>query len=212
MHPKVDQFIINAPNWQQEMELLRSIVLDCQLTEELKWDIPVYTYKKANIVGINGLKDYCTIAFFKGGLLNDASGVLVKPGEHTQAGRQIRFTSIEEIIQLEPVIKAYVFEAIEVEKAGLKIESKPVSDYAVPEELTQQFEEFPPLKAAFEALTPGRQKAYLIYFSEAKQSATRLQRIEKMTERILRGKGLTDCICGLSHRMPNCDGTHKHFQ
>jgi uncharacterized protein YdeI (YjbR/CyaY-like superfamily) len=196
MNPKVDVFISNAENWQGELAQLRSICLDCQLTEELKWDVPVYTYRNRNIVGINCLKESCVLSFFKGALLFDADGILLKPGEHTQSGRWIRFTSVREIAAMETVLKAYIYEAIEVEKAGAKVQLKTTADFAVPEEFQNKLDEFPTLKAAFNALTPGRQRAYLLYFSQPKLSKTRQQRVEKYIPQMLNGKGLNDDYAG----------------
>jgi uncharacterized protein YdeI (YjbR/CyaY-like superfamily) len=192
MNPKVDAFIGKAKKWQEELRKLRMIVLDCQLTEELKWGQPCYTFQKSNIVIISGFKEYCALNFFKGALLDDANGILVRPGEHTQAGRQIRFTSVQEIVEMEPILKAYLYEAIEVEKAGLKVNYKETSDYVIPEELQSKLDEIPALRTAFDGLTPGRQRAYLLYFSAPKQSKTRASRVDKYMQHILNGKGLND--------------------
>lgn len=211
MNPQVDEHIRNLKKWQEEIEMLRATVLDCLLTEEYKWRQPCYTFQNKIILIISGFKEYCALNFFKGGLLQDEKKIMVKPGENTQAGRQIRFTNTKEIIKLEPVLKAYIYEAIEVEKAGVEVNHKKPSEYAMPEEFQKKLDESPILKTAFETLTPGRQKAYLIHFSEPKQSKTRESRIEKYIDRILNGKGLTDCICGLSRRKPTCDGSHKNI-
>ncbi len=192
MNPKVDEFISKAKKWKEEYEKLRSIVLDCELTEEFKWMHPCYTFEKKNIVLIHGFKEYCALLFHKGALLQDPHGILIQQTENVQAARQIRFTNVQEIVELEPILKAYIFEAIEVEKAGLKVNVKQNAELIIPEELQKKFDELPALKAAFEALTPGRQRAYILYFSKPKQSKTRESRIEKYMQQILNGKGLND--------------------
>ena len=192
MNPKVDVYLTKAKKWQEEMEKLRMIILDCQLTEELKWGKPCYTFQKSNIVLIVGFKEYCALIFCKGALLNDANGILIKPGENTQAGRQIRFTNVREIVEMETVLKAYIYEAIEVEKAGLKVNFKKNTELIFPEEFQNKLDQIPALKTAFDALTPGRQRAYNLYFSAPKQSKTRESRVEKCRQQILNGKGLND--------------------
>jgi uncharacterized protein YdeI (YjbR/CyaY-like superfamily) len=192
MNPKVEFYFSKAKKWQEEYEKLRTIVLDCQLTEELKWGCPCYTFQKSNVVLIHGFKDYCALLFMKGALLNDAKGILIRQTENVQSGRQIRFTSVREIVKMEPILKAYIFEAIEVEKAGLKVNLKKAADYTIPEEFQAKLNKVPALKTAFYALTPGRQRGYLFYFSGAKQSKTRESRIEKCMPDILKGKGLDD--------------------
>ena len=209
MNPKVDDLICKAQNWQEELRVLRIILLDCQLTEEVKWGTPCYTFQNNNIVLIHTFKGYCALGFFNGALLNDTNGILVKPGENTQAGRQIRFTNVGEIIKMESILKAYLYEAIEVEKAGLKLDLKKDTETTIPEELQIKFDKNPAFKTAFYSLTSGRQRAYLIYFSDPKQSKTRETRIEKYIQQILNGKGFTDCTCGLTRRSPSCDGSHK---
>ena len=192
MNPKVDGYLRKAKKWQKEMEKLRLIILDCQLTEELKWGKPCYTFQKTNIVLIVGFKEYCALIFCKGALLNDAHGLLIKPGENTQAGRQIRFTNLREIVQTEPILKGYIFQAIEAEKAGLQVNYKKHTELIFPEEFQNKLDEIPALSTAFQALTPGRQRAYHLYFSAAKQSKTRASRVEKWIPQILQGKGLDD--------------------
>ena len=192
MNPKVDFYFDKPGKWQKEMKLLRTIVLDCGLTEELKWGCPCYTFQKSNIVLIHVFKEYCALLFFKGALLNDGEGILVQQTENVQSARQVRFTNTNEIEALEATLKAYIYEAIEVEKAGLKVELKKTSDYSVPEELQQKLKEMPAFQSAFKALTPGRQRAYIFYFSQPKQSKTRQARIEKYMQHILNGKGLND--------------------
>ncbi|REK65015.1 MAG: hypothetical protein C6P35_11655 [Cohnella sp.] len=192
MNPKVDEFLSKAKKWKEEFEKLRKIVLDCELTEEFKWMHPCYTFEKKNIVLIHGFKEYCALLFFKGALLHDAHGILIQQTENVQVGRQIRFTNVREIVEMETILKAYIHEAIEVEKAGLKVNFKKNTEFIIPEELQNKFDEIPALKTAFEALTPGRQRAYIFYFSEPKQSKTRESRVEKCIQRILNGKGLND--------------------
>ena len=193
MNPKVDFFFDEATKWQKEYEQLRTIILDCGLTEELKWGCPCYTFEERNIVLIHGFKEYCAILFFKGALLNDPDNILIRQTKNVQAARQVRFTSVDEIIKLKPVISAYVYEAIEVEKSGVKpnIRKNPEP---IPEELHKKFDEMPALKTAFDALTPGRQRGYILYFSQPKQSRTRESRIEKCMEKILNGQGLYDSV------------------
>ncbi|MDM5233613.1 YdeI/OmpD-associated family protein [Lysinibacillus pakistanensis] len=191
MNPKVDEFISKAKKWQEEYRTLRKIVLDCELTEEFKWMHPCYTLNNKNIVLIHGFKEYCALLFHKGALLQDTHGILIQQTENVQAARQIRFTNVQEIVEKEAIIKDYVSEAIAVEKAGLEVELKKDTE-TIPDELQQKFEEEPALKTAFEALTPGRQRAYILYFSQAKQSKTRVSRIEKYTQQIFNGKGLND--------------------
>lgn len=209
---KVDEFLSEAKKWKEEFEKLRSIVLGCELTEEFKWMHPCYTFEKKNIVLIHGFKEYCALLFHKGALLKDTHGVLIQQTENVQAARQIRFTNVQEIAEMETILKRYINEAIEVEKAGLEVELRKHEQYTIPEELKNKFEEIPPLKTAFEALTPGRQRAYILHFSQPKQSKTRESRIEKCMPKILDGKGLTDCTCGLSQKQPNCDGSHKNMR
>ena len=192
MNPGVDFYFDKAEKWQAEYEKLRMIVLDCQLTEELKWGCPCYTFQKANIVLIHGFKEYCALLFFKGALLQDANGMLIRQTENVQAGRQIRFTNVREIIELETTLKAYIYEAIEVEKAGLKVSFKNTTEYIISDEFQLKLDEIPALKTAFEALTPGRQRAYIYYFSQPKQSKTRESRVGKYIPQILNGKGLDD--------------------
>lgn len=192
MNPKVDFYFSKAKKWQQEIEQLRMIVLDCGLAEELKWGVPCYTFQQSNIVLIHVFKEYCAFLFFKGVLLNDANGLLVQQTEHVQAARQIRFTHVREIVKMEPILKAYIYEAIEVEKAGLKVSLKKTTAFIVPEEFQKKLDKNSTLKAAFDALTPGRQRAYILYFSAAKQSKTREARVEKYMKQILNGKGLDD--------------------
>jgi uncharacterized protein YdeI (YjbR/CyaY-like superfamily) len=192
MNPKVDVYLSKAQKWQEELEKLRMIILDCGLTEELKWGKPCYMFQKSNIVVIIPLKEYCALLFFKGALLNDANGILIKPGGNTQAGRQIRFSSVREIVEMETILKAYIHEAIEVEKAGLKVNFKKTTEFIIPEEFQNKLDEIPALKTAFDALTPGRQRAYIFYFSAPKQSKTRESRVEKFMRQILNGKGLND--------------------
>ena len=192
MNPKVDGYLRKAKKWQAELEKLRMIILDCQLTEELKWGKPCYTFQKSNIVIIIPLKEYCALMFCKGALLNDANGILIKPGENTQAGRWIKFTAVREIVEMETILKAYIYEAIEVEKAGLKVNFKKTTEFIIPEEFQNRLDEIPALKTAFDALTPGRQRAYILYFSAPKQSKTRESRVGKCMQQILNGKGLND--------------------
>jgi uncharacterized protein YdeI (YjbR/CyaY-like superfamily) len=192
MNPKVDFFFSKARQWQEEYEKLRMIILDCGLTEEFKWMHPCYTFQESNIVLIHGFKEYCAILFIKGALLKDARGILIQQTENVQAGRQVRFTHVREIVELEPILKAYIHEAIEVEKAGLKVDYKKPTEFIIPEEFINKLEEVPGLQDAFDALTPGRQRAYILYFSAPKQSKTRQSRIEKWLPQILDGKGLND--------------------
>jgi uncharacterized protein YdeI (YjbR/CyaY-like superfamily) len=191
MNPKVDAFLSKAEKWPKELEKLRMIILDCGLNEELKWGQPCYTFQNSNVAIIGELKDCCVLSFFKGSLLDDANGFLTRPGENTQTVRLIRFTNVHEIVKMEPVLKAYIYEAIEVERAGLKAISKKNPE-AIPEELKKKLDKMPALKSAFYALTPGRQRAYILYFSQPKQSKTRLARVEKHIKEILDGKGLND--------------------
>src|SRR5882724_7448163 len=192
MNPKVDFYFRKANRWQEEVQRLRMIVLDCRLTEELKWGVPCYTFEKSNIVLIHGFKEYCALLFFKGALLKDAKDILVQQTENVQAARQIRFTNVREIVGMKPILKAYIKEAIEVEKAGLEVNYKKTSEFAIPEEFQNRLDESPALKTAFDALTPGRQRGYILYFSAAKQSKTREARVEKCVQQILNGKGLND--------------------
>ena len=192
MNPKVDWYFSKAEKWQAELQQLRIIVLDCGLNEELKWGVPCYTFQKSNIVLIHVFKEYCAVLFFKGALLNDTAGILIQQTENVQAARQMRFTHIKEIVELETVLQTYIFEAIEVEKAGLTVDFKKTKEFIIPEEFQKKLDEIPTLKTAFEALTPGRQRAYILHFSAPKQSKTRESRIEKCMPQILDGKGLND--------------------
>jgi uncharacterized protein YdeI (YjbR/CyaY-like superfamily) len=192
MNPKVDFYFDENKNWQKEIEQLRTIALACGLNEELKWGCPCYTYNGSNIVLIHVFKEYCAFLFFKGVLLNDAKGILIQQTENVQAARQIRFTDIREIVKLERALKSYIYEAIEVEKAGLQVKLKKTTEFAMPEEFEKALNKKAALKKAFHALTPGRQRAYLLFFSSAKQSKTREARIEKSIPDILKGKGLND--------------------
>ncbi|MGE8035955.1 YdeI/OmpD-associated family protein [Lysinibacillus sp. NPDC093692] len=192
MNPKVDEFLNKSKKWQEEYSVLRNIVLDCELTEEFKWMHPCYTLENKNVVLIHGFKDYCALLFHKGALLKDTHGILIQQTENVQAARQIRFTSAQEIVGMETIIKDYILEAIEVEQAGLEVPMKEHKEYIIPEELDNKFNEMPTLKTAFEGLTPGRQRAYILHFSQPKQSKTRVSRIEKYTQHILEGKGLND--------------------
>ncbi|MGE6755605.1 YdeI/OmpD-associated family protein [Rossellomorea sp. NPDC071047] len=190
---KVDGFIKKTKTWKEEFERLRSILLGFEeLDEEIKWMHPCYTLEGKNIVLMHGFKDYCALLFHKGALLKDPDGILIQQTENVQAARQIRFTNVQEIIEMKPILEAYIQEAIEVEKAGLQVELKKTEEYSIPEELQTKFDEVPALKTAFEELTPGRQRAYILYFSKAKQSKTRESRIEKYMEHILEGKGMND--------------------
>ena len=192
MNPKVDFFFKTADQWQAEFKKLRTILLDTPLTEELKWGVPCYTFEKKNIVLMHGFKEYCALLFVKGALLKDARGILITQTENVQAARQVRFTDIREIVGLESTLKAYILEAIEGEKAGLKVELKKTAEFKVAEEFQTKLDEIPALKAAFTALTPGRQRAYLLYFSAPKQPKTREARVEKCIPQILKGNGLND--------------------
>ena len=193
MNPKVDEHLSKTQKWQEELVKLRMIILECQrLNEELKWGVPCYTFQNSNVVLIHSFKEYCALLFFKGALINDPNGILIRQSENVQAARQIRFTSLQEIVELETTLKAYILDAIEVEKAGLKVVFKKHTELIFPEEFQIKLDENPDLKTAFEALTPGRQRAYNLYFSDPKQSKTREARIEKCILQIINGKGLND--------------------
>jgi uncharacterized protein YdeI (YjbR/CyaY-like superfamily) len=191
-NPKVDAFLVRNEQWRAEFTKLREIILGCGLTEELKWGVPTYDLNGKNVVLIHGFKEYCAILFVKGALLKDPLKALIQQTENVQAGRQIRFTDVDEVVELEPVLKAYIQEAVDVEKAGLKVPHKTTAEYAVPEEFQARLDEDSALKTAFEALTPGRQRGYLFYFSQPKLSQTRAARVEKYVPQILAGKGLND--------------------
>ena len=194
MNPKVDFYFSKAKKWQKEIKQLRMIVLDCGLIEELKWGVPCYTFQKSNIVLIHVFKEYCALLFFKGALLHDPNGILIQQTKNVQAARQIRFTNVREIVEREPILKAYIYEAIEVEKAGLRVPLKKTEEFKIPEEFQKKLfhQDGHALKKAFNALTPGRQRAYIFYFSQPKQSKTRESRVEKYIQQILNGKGLND--------------------
>ena len=192
MNPKVDFYFSKEKKWREEIEKLRTIVLDCQLTEELKWGCPCYMFEKNNIVLIHVFKDYCALLFFKGALLKDPNGILVQQTKNVQAARQIRFTNVQEIVEMKPILEAYIYEAVEVEEAGLKVDFKEKAALVFPEEFQKKLDENRALKTAFNALTPGRQRAYNLYFSAAKQAKTREARVEKCIPQILDGKGLED--------------------
>jgi len=191
-NPKVDFYFDKEKKWQKEIERLRTIILDCGLTEELKWGCPCYTFNESNIVLIHVFKEYCAYLFFKGALLNDADGILIQQTENVQSARQIRFTDSKEIAEKERILKAYIYEAVEVEKSGLKVQLKKTADFKVSEEFQNKLDKNPALKKAFKALTPGRQRAYIFHFSQPKQSKTREARVEKYIPQILDGKGLDD--------------------
>jgi uncharacterized protein YdeI (YjbR/CyaY-like superfamily) len=191
MNTKAD-FYFNKGNWQKETQQLRKIVLDCDLKEELKWGCPCYTFEGKNIVLIHVFKEYCALLFFKGALLNDPEKILIQQTENVQSARQIRFANLKEIVKMAQVIKAYIYQAVEVEEAGLKVPLKKTKDFNIPEEFQKKLTEMPSLKTAFESLTPGRQRGYIFYFSQPKQSKTREARVEKSLPKILDGKGLDD--------------------
>lgn len=212
MKSPVEQYIQKAKNWQDEMTLLRTILLDCNLTEVIKWGKPCYTYNDKNIVIIQNFKQHCDLGFFNGASLTDLKQLLVKAGEHTQSGRQLRFDNLEDIKKKRALIKAYVKEAIENEKKGIKITVEDIPNIEPVNELNIIFKKNKAFEKAFNKLTPGRQRAYHMFFAAAKQSETRISRIEKFIPRILDGKGMNDCTCGLSKRMPTCDGSHKYLK
>lgn len=212
MPENVDEFYLDAKLWPEELKALRQILLETPLTEEFKWRSPCYTFGGKNVAIATELKKGCTLSFFNGSLLKDSQGVLEKPGENSRTARIITFTSVEEVLQRGSLIKKYVNEAIQLEKEGARVDSPKAEEFPVPVEFQQRLENDPVLKEAFEALTPGRQRGYLIFFSSAKQSKTRGARIEKYTDRIISGKGMNDCVCGLSNRMPGCDGSHNSHQ
>ena len=209
MNDQVDEYLGRVKNWQQELTILRSIVLETMLTETIKWGVPCYTFEDSNILLLGSFKDFCSISFFKGILLSDPHEILTSPGENSQSVKMVKFTSLQEIVKLKPILKEYIYEAIEVENLGLKVETKKLSDLVFAEELIQVLSDDAVFKTAFEALTPGRQRAYNLFFTAAKQQATRFSRIEKYRQQILDAKGINDCTCGLSKRMPTCDGSHK---
>jgi uncharacterized protein YdeI (YjbR/CyaY-like superfamily) len=192
MNPKVDWYFQKAKKWQEELEVLRILALDCELTEELKWGCPCYTLEQGNVVLIHTFKEYCAFLFFKGALLKDSKNILVQQTKNVQSARQIRFQSAQEIIEMQPVLKSYIAEAIAVEQSGLSVEFKKTEAFGIPEELQAQFDEIPELKTAFQALTPGRQRGYILHFSAPKQAKTRISRIEKSMQNIFSGKGLDD--------------------
>lgn len=192
MNPNVDFYFSKAKNWQEELEKLRMIILGCGLTEELKWGVPCYMFEKSNIVLIHVFKEYCAVLFFKGALLEDANGILIQQTKNVQAARQIRFTNVREIVKMKLILKSYIYEAIEVEKAGLKVNLKKTREFNMPEEFQKKLDKTPALKTAFHALTPGRQRGYMLHFSAPKQSKTREARVEKYMQQILNGKGLND--------------------
>ncbi|WP_020407826.1 YdeI/OmpD-associated family protein [Hahella ganghwensis] len=192
INPKVDAFLDRAGQWQETLSKLRGIALDCQLTEELKWGKPCYTYQNNNVLILQGFKEFCALLFPKGALLKDPGNILEKPGDNTQAARRIPFTGLEDITGKESILKSYILEAIEVEESGLKVDFKDTSEFEFPEELQLKLNEMPDLKKAFEALTPGRQRGYLLHFSAPKQSKTRLSRVDKCVDQILSGIGLND--------------------
>jgi len=192
LNPAVDFFFSKEKRWRKEFKQLRMIIVGCRLTEELKWGQACYTYQKRNIVLIHGFKEYCALLFFKGALLKDAKGILIQQTKNVQAARQIRFTHVQEIVKMEKILRAYIEEAIMVEKDGLKVVLKKTEDFTLPEEFKIKLDELPAMKTAFHALTPGRQRAYIFYFSQPKQSKTRAARVEKYSQQILKGKGLND--------------------
>ena len=192
MNPKVDWFFSKGKQWHEEFEKLRVICLDCGLTEELKWGCPCYTFEKRNIVLMHGFKEYCALLFFKGALLKDPEDILIQQTKNVQAARQIRFTDVRQIVKMKPILKAYIYEAIEVERDGLKVPLKKTKEFGFPEEFQTKLSENPALRKAFNALTPGRQRGYLLFFSAPKQSKTREARVEKYVPQILVGKGLND--------------------
>jgi uncharacterized protein YdeI (YjbR/CyaY-like superfamily) len=191
-NPKVDWFFDKATKWQREYEKLRMIILQCGLTEELKWGCPCYTFEDKNIILIHGFKEYCAVLFFKGALLGDPEGILIQQTENVQSARQVRFKSVQEIVKMERTLKVYIYEAMEVEKVGLQVKLKKTKDYKIPEEFQSKLDKMPRLKASFDSLTPGRQRAYIFHFSQPKQSKTRVARVEKYIPQILKGKGLDD--------------------
>ena len=191
-NPNVDAFIANAKAWRQELKQLRAILLNSELTEDFKWSQPCYTFQGKNIIVLGPMKDSCAFAFFKGALLKDPHGVLTRPGQHSQSTRWIKFTSVREITEMKSILKAYIREAIQIQKSGLKVKLKKTSDLKIPQELQLMLDEFPDVKQAFEALTPGRQRAYIYHFSAPKQSKTREARVRKFMPHILKGKGLLD--------------------
>ena len=209
MNEQVSSYIDSHRVWHAALRELRLLLLNFPLQETFKWRAPCYTFEGKNVVLLGALRDCCVLSFVKGVLLQDADQVLVAPGKHSRSVRVIRFAEVEEVLKRKSVVKRLVKEAIELEKQGAKIDLSAAADLPVPAELQSRFDEHPLFAKAFEALTPGRQRAYLMHFSNAKQSATRLERIDKFTDRILDGKGLNDCVCGLSSRMPACDGSHK---
>ena len=191
-NPKVDEYLSATTRWRDEFEQLRTIILDCQLTEELKWGHPCYTFQNRNIILIHGFKEYCAILFFKGALLKDTNGILIRQTENVQAGRQIQFTNAQEIIAIESAMKEYICNALEIERSGLKVDLKKTAEFKIPEEFQNKLDELPALKTAFHALTPGRQRAYILHFSSPKHSKTRKSRVEKRIQQILNGHGLND--------------------
>ncbi len=209
MAKTVDEYFLKIDKWKEELSELRTILLDCLLQEEIKWGNPCYTYNGKNIILLGGFKNYCVISFIKGSLLKDAENILSQQGENTQSARVIKFTSIAEIQELTAVIKSYIFEAVEVEKLGLKVKFSKSTELELPVELTEFMNRKTAFKTAFYKLSPGRQKGYILHFSGAKKSETRTARIESCEQRILDGYGFRDCTCGLSKRKPNCDGSHK---
>lgn len=209
MNPNVDAIIEKSKKWSAELAELRTIFLECELDEEVKWKQACYTLQGKNIAILGAFKEYCAILFFKGALLKDGDGILIQPTENVQSGRQFRFTNLGEITQQKALIKSFIYEAIEVEKAGLKVPASERNEIELPSELVTEFELNKDLKSAFFKLTPGRQRAYLLFFTGAKQSKTVTDRIHKYVSRILKGQGLNDCVCGLSKRGTTCDGSHK---
>ena len=209
MNPELELYFSDLGLYKPILNQLRAIVLSCGLMEEVKWKGPCYTYQGKNIVMLGNFKDNCVISFFKGSLLQDSEGFLSKPGENSQVFRIIRFKSMDDFIKVGPFLKAYIFEAIEIEKSGIKLPSIDIATMEIPDELTQNFKGNEQFKMAFESLTPGRQRAYIMFFSAAKNAQARFDRIEKFKNQIMDGKGMNDCTCGLSRKMPACDGSHK---
>ena len=209
-HPEVTAFLKTIKPWRTELNALRKIVRQFGLTEDWKWRQPCYTHEGRNIAILSSLKEYCALGFFNGSLLNNEHGLLVAPGKHSQFTRLLKFTSVKQITSIDAVIRRLIEEAIVIEASGKRVQTKAVSEYEVPDELHQRFQQDPAFQTAFASLTPGRQKGYLLHFSGAKQSKSRTARIEKYAQRILDGKGMRDCVCGHSARFPTCDGSHKN--